>query len=55
MPHPTVTPAPAPNLVADTNCRTTELGLNIDNAADAGDLTHLYCHPVTVDLSCPGS
>ncbi len=31
-----------------------ELGLSIDNAADAGDVTHLYCHPVTVDLSCPG-
>ena len=54
MSHPTVTPAAAPNLVADTICRTAELGLSIDNAADAGDVTHLYCHPVTVDLSCPG-
>jgi transposase len=54
MSHPTVTPVAAPNLVADTICRTAELGLSIDNAADAGDVTHLYCHPVTVDLSCPG-
>jgi len=29
------------------------LGLSIDSAADAGNITHLYCHPVTVDLSCP--
>ncbi len=28
-------------LVADTICRTVELGLSIDNAADAGNLTHL--------------
>jgi hypothetical protein len=54
MSHPTVTPAPVPNLVADTICRTVELGLSIDNAADAGDVTHLYCHPVTFDLNCPG-
>ena len=54
MSHPTVTPVAAPNLVADTICRTAELGLSIDNAADAGNVTHLYCHPVTVDLSCPG-
>jgi transposase len=53
MSHPTVTALPAPNLVADTICRTAELGLSIDNAADAGDITHLYCHPVTVDPSCP--
>lgn len=53
MSHPTVTATPAPNLVADTICRTVELGLSIDNAADAGNITHLYCHPVTVDLSCP--
>ncbi|MGO3789384.1 MAG: ISL3 family transposase, partial [Corynebacterium variabile] len=48
MSHPTATSAPAsacaPNLVADTICRTVELGLSIDNAADAGNLTHLYCH-----------
>jgi len=54
MSHPTVTPAPVPNLVADTICRTVELGLSIDNAADAGDVTHLYCHPVSFDLNCPG-
>ncbi|MGP5245546.1 ISL3 family transposase, partial [Corynebacterium variabile] len=47
MSHPTVTATPAPNLVADTICRTVELGLSIDNAADAGNITHLYCHPVT--------
>lgn len=29
------------------------MGLSIDSAADAGNITHLYCHPVTVDLSCP--
>jgi transposase len=45
MSHPTVTATPAPNLVADTICRTVELGLSIDNAADAGNITHLYCHP----------
>jgi transposase len=54
MPHPTATPAPVPNLVADTICRTAKLGLSIDNAADAGDLTHLYCHPVSVGTTCPG-
>ena len=54
MSHPTVTPASVPNLVADTICRTVELGLSIDNAADAGSVTHLYCHPVTLDSSCPG-
>ena len=53
MSHPTVTPASAPNIVADTICRTAELGLSIDNAADAGNTTHLYCHPVTVTTACP--
>ena len=53
MSHPTVTPTPAPNLVADTICRTAELGLSIDIAADAGNVTHLYCHSVTVDSNCP--
>lgn len=54
MPNPTVTSAPAPNIVADTICRTAELGLSIDNAADAGGVTHLYCHPVTISCLCPG-
>jgi transposase len=54
MSHPTVTPSAVPNLVADTICRTAELGLSIDNAADAGDVTHLYCHPVSVSTTCPG-
>lgn len=57
MSHPTVTPAPASacaqNLVADTICRTVELGLSIDGAADAGQFTHLFCHPVSVTTSCP--
>ncbi|MFZ2274855.1 hypothetical protein ACTXO6_14005 [Corynebacterium variabile] len=43
MPNPTVTSIPAPNIVTDTICRTAELGLSIDNAADDGDVTHLYC------------
>jgi transposase len=37
--------------VADTICRTAELGLSIDNA---GDVTHLYCHPVSLSTGCPG-
>jgi transposase len=53
MTNPTVTPAAASNIVADTICRTAELRLSIDNAADVGDTTHLYCHPVTVDTVCP--
>jgi transposase len=54
MPNPTVTSASAPNLVADTICRTAELGLSIDNAADAGEVTHLFCHPTAIDAACPG-
>ncbi|WP_238525998.1 transposase family protein [Corynebacterium nuruki] len=54
MSHPTVTLSAAPNFVADTIRRTAELGLSIDNAADAGTVTHLYCHPVIVSSSCPG-
>lgn len=53
MSQPTVSALPAPNLVVDMICRTAELGLSIDNAADAGNVTHLYCHAVTVDPSCP--
>jgi transposase len=54
MPQPTATPAAAPNIVADTICRTAELGLSIDNAADAGNITHLYCRPSSIDATCPG-
>lgn len=54
MPHTTVTESSCPNIVADTICRTAELGLSIDNAADAGDCTHLYCHPVALNDTCPG-
>ncbi len=55
MSHPTVTSTSAPNIVADTICRTAELGLSIDNAADAGEVTHLFCRPVAtaVDITCP--
>jgi transposase len=51
MSHATVTPAAVPDLVADTICRTTELSLSI---ADADDVTHLYCPPVSMSISCPG-
>ncbi|WP_145940855.1 ISL3 family transposase [Corynebacterium glyciniphilum] len=54
MPQTTVTPAAAPNIVADTICRTADLGLSIDDAADAGDVTHLYCRPSRIDTTCPG-
>lgn len=54
MSHPTVTVSAAPNIVADTICRTAELGLSIDDAADAGDTTHLFCHPTAIDAECPG-
>lgn len=52
MTHSTDSAATA-NIVADTICRTVELGLSIDDAADGGDITHLFCHPRHIDDTCP--
>ena len=41
------------NLVADTICRTAEIGLTITGAADAGTLTIIDAAPVTVAGLCP--
>ncbi|WP_019147599.1 hypothetical protein [Timonella senegalensis] len=41
------------NLVADTICRTAELGLTITDAADAGTLTIINADPVDVADTCP--
>lgn len=41
------------NLVADTICRTAEIGLTITDAADAGPLTVINATPVAVDDRCP--
>ena len=41
-------------LVADTICRTAELGLTITDAADAGELTVIHDDPVTSSDRCPG-
>lgn len=46
MPEPTC-------LVADTICRTVELGLTITGAAIADGLTHIECRPVETDPTCP--
>ena len=40
------------SLLADTICRTDELGVTITNAAVAGEFTHLFCSPVTIDPVC---
>ena len=40
------------SLLADTICRTVELGVTIDDAAVAGEFTHLFCSPVAVDPVC---
>ena len=40
-------------LVADTICRTVELGVAITGAAIADDLTWIDCRPVEHDPSCP--
>ncbi|WP_394288495.1 hypothetical protein [Corynebacterium variabile] len=40
---------PTGNLIADTICRTAELGLSITNAADAGAVTIINAVPVVVD------
>ena len=44
---------PTGNLVADTICRTAELGLTITDAADAGTLTIINAEPVDVADTCP--
>lgn len=44
---------PSGNLVADTICRTAEIGLTITDAADAGTLTIIDATPVAVDDHCP--
>lgn len=41
------------SLLADTICRTVELGVSITDAAVAGEFTHLWCSPVTLDPLCP--
>lgn len=44
---------PIDNLVADTICRTAELGLTITDAADAVTLTIINANPVAVTDTCP--
>ena len=44
---------PTGNLVADTICRTAEIGLAITGAADAGALTIIEARPVAVVGVCP--
>lgn len=44
---------PSGNLVADTICRTAEIGLTITGAADAGTLTIIDATPVAVATTCP--
>jgi transposase len=50
--QPTAIAATAPNIVADTICATADLGLSIDHAADAYEVTHPYCRPSTMDSTC---
>lgn len=40
------------SLLADTICRTVELGVTITDAAVAGEFTHLFCSPVALDPVC---
>ncbi|GAB3649225.1 ISL3-like element IS31831 family transposase [Corynebacterium nasicanis] len=44
---------PSGNLVADTICRTAEIGLTITGAADAGPFTIIDATPVAVATTCP--
>lgn len=44
---------PAGHLVADTICRTAEIGLAITGAADVGPLTIIEATPVAVSGVCP--
>lgn len=41
------------DLVADTICRTVELGVTITGAAISETSTHIECRPVTEDPTCP--
>ena len=41
------------NLVADTICRTAEIGLTITGAADAGTITIIDATPVSASNTCP--
>ena len=41
------------DLVADTICRTVELGVTITGAAIAERFTHIDCRPVEYDPTCP--
>lgn len=45
---------PTGNLVADTICRTAEIGLAITGAADARPLTIIEATQVAVSGACPG-
>lgn len=45
--------SPCGNLVADTICRTAEIGLTITAAADAGTFTIIDATPVAVATTCP--
>lgn len=40
------------SLLADTICRTVELGVTITDAAVLDDQTHLFCSPVQADPTC---
>ncbi|MGI9588945.1 transposase family protein [Dietzia sp. Alg238-R159] len=40
------------SLLADTICRTAELGVTNTDAAVAGEFTHLFCSPVSLDPVC---
>ena len=40
------------SLIADTICRTVELGVTINDAAVAGEFTHLFCSPAVLDPVC---
>ena len=44
---------PSGNLVADTICRTAEIGLTITGAADAGTFTIIDAAPVAVGGALP--
>ncbi len=44
---------PTGNLVADTICRTAEIGLTITGAADAGNITIIDATPVSASNTCP--
>ena len=44
---------PSGNLVADTICRTAEIGLTITGAADAGTFTIIDAAPVAVEGAPP--